>query len=137
MLNRAEHTRHLEAQSIKKERSRVSVLSSPHFMGAVIAEVGGKMDAGHSNCKEAKRSPSPNAQETGQVADTFVQVEMQTTRQGQLPFPIACESKASFSESTGEKTRFHIKTEFETDKLIFSPSEVLQGDLLHVHAVPI
>ena len=64
-----------------------------------------------------------------------MQIDMQTTGQGQLPFHIACESKASFSESTGEKTHFHVKTEFQTDKPNFSPSEVLQGGLLRVHAV--
>ena len=43
ILNKPEHMGHLAAQSIEKERSRVSVLSFPHSMGAVITErVGGR-----------------------------------------------------------------------------------------------
>lgn len=71
--------------------------------GQLLQREGGR-ETMHSNCKEAKWSPSPNTgKETRQVADyiyvhTHTQIDMQSTGKGRLPLHTACESKASFSE---------------------------------------
>lgn len=114
-----------------------SAFSFPlHFTGwGSYDRAGRKMEPGAATAKRPSGLQTQNKRSSRKLI-TFLQTDMQTTGQGQLPFHTACESEAPFSEFTGEKTHFHIKTEFQTDKANFSPFGVLQEDPLHVRAVP-